>query len=236
MKLAIMQPYFFPYIGYFQLLRAADRFVVYDDVAFIKQGWINRNRILVNGQASYLTVPLKRASSFRSIREIEVDDGPQNQQWPARLLKTVDNAYRRAPEFAHVFPLIESVLMSGAVRVADLALRSLRAMARHLDLHPEWVESSSVYANSDLSAEARVLAICRAEGATEYINPQGGTALYSAGAFAQAGVQLRFLQSAPIEYQQFGAPFVPSLSIIDVLMFNSPAAARTLLDRYQLTT
>jgi hypothetical protein len=236
MKLAIMQPYFFPYIGYFQLLHAIDKFVVYDDVAFIKQGWINRNRILINGQPSYLTVPLRQASSFRLIQEIEVDDGAQNRQWQARLLKTVANAYRRAPEFGHVFPLIESVLMDGAGRMAELALRSLRAVARHLDLHPQWVESSSAYANAGMSGQDRVLAICGAERASEYINAAGGAELYSPEAFAQAGVRLRFLQPERVEYRQFGAPFVPWLSIIDVLMFNSPAAVRALLERYQLTT
>jgi hypothetical protein len=235
MKLAIMQPYFFPYIGYFQLLKVIDKFVVYDDVAFIKQGWINRNRILVNGQATYLTVPVKHASSFRPIREIEVDDGPQNRLWPARLLNSIDNAYRRAPEFAHVFPLVEAVLLSGAVGVADLAVRSLLAVARHLDLHPEWVETSSVYANAELTAQDRVLDICRAEGAAEYVNAQGGAALYSTDDFARAGIRLRFIQADPLEYTQFGAPFVPWLSIIDVLMFNSPTAVRELLNRYHLT-
>src|SRR6266498_1735594 len=105
-----MQPYLFPYLGYFQLIHAVDRFVVYDDVAFIKQGWVNRNRILINGQPSYVTVPLKQASSFRQIRDIEIDDSPQNREWPSRFLKSVDNAYRRAPQFTHVFPLIESVV------------------------------------------------------------------------------------------------------------------------------
>ena len=235
MKLAIMQPYFFPYLGYFQLLHAVDRFVVYDDVAFIKQGWVNRNRILINGQPSYVTVPLKQASSFRLIHEIEIDDSPQNRLWPARLLKTVDNAYRRAPQFDRVFPLIESVLDAGATRVGELARDSVRAVAAHLGLNCEWIDTSATYGNADLAGQERVLAICRAERATEYVNAAGGVELYSREEFARAGITLRFLALSPAEYRQFGAPFVPWLSIIDVLMFNTPSEVADLIGRYELT-
>ena len=235
MKLAIMQPYFFPYLGYFQLLHAVDRFVVYNDVAFIKQGWVNRNRILINGQPSYVTVPLKQASSFRVIRDIEIDDSPQNRLWPARFLKSVDNAYRRAPQFDRVFPVIESVLDAGATKVGDLAFASVRAVASYLGLNTEWVDTSARYGNADLAGQERVLAICRAERATEYINAAGGVELYSREEFARAGVTLRFLASSPHEYRQFGAPFVPWLSIIDVLMFNTPDEVGELMRRYELT-
>jgi hypothetical protein len=235
MKLVIMQPYFFPYIGYFQLVHAADRFVMYDDVAFIKQGWINRNRILINGQPTYITVPAKHASSFREIRETEIDDSTQNRQWMARVLKTIDNAYRRAPEFARVFPLIESVLNVGATRVGELARASVKAVAEYLDTGTSWVDTSSGYANKHLAAQDRVLAICAAEGATEYVNPPGGIALYSTDDFTRAGVTLRFLKPRSIEYAQFGEPFVPSLSIIDVLMFNPRDAVRGMLEAYDLT-
>jgi hypothetical protein len=230
-----MQPYFFPYLGYFQLIHAVDRFVIYDDVAFIKQGWVNRNRILIDGQPSYITVPLKHASSFRTIAEIEIDDSAQNRQWVARTLKTIDNAYRRAPEFERVFPLVESVLISGATRIGDLAARSVRAVGAFLDLDTTMVETSAVYGNSELTGQDRVIAICRSEAADEYVNASGGVELYSREAFADAGITLRFLESAAPEYEQFGAPFVPSLSIIDVLMFNTAESVRDFLDRYQLT-
>jgi hypothetical protein len=234
-KLGIMQPYFFPYLGYFQLIHAVDRFVVYDDVAFIKQGWVNRNRILIDGHPSYITVPVKHASSFRTIAEIEVDDSTQNRRWAARLLKTIDTAYRRAPEFERIFPLVESVLSSGAKRIGELATKSVGAVAAHLDLEATVVDTSAKYGNSALMGQDRVIAICRAEGADEYINPAGGVELYSRGAFADAGVTLRFLESDMPEYKQFGAPFVPSLSIIDVLMFNRTESVRGFLDRCRLT-
>jgi hypothetical protein len=233
-RLAIMQPYIFPYIGYFQLMRATDRFVIYDDVTFIKQGWIARNRILINGEPSFFVVPVRHASSSVAIRETKIDDGPQHRQWVAKLLKTVDNAYRRAPHFARVFPLVESVFAAPATHVAELAVASLKAVAAYLDLDVQWVETSGLYGNAALSGEDRVLAICRAEGASEYVNPSGGRALYHRDRFAARGVRLSFLQPQAIEYRQFNGPFVPWLSIVDVLMFNDRETARAMLDRYDL--
>jgi hypothetical protein len=234
-KLGIMQPYLFPYIGYFQLLRAVDRFVFYDDVAFIKQGWINRNRLLINGRASYFTVPVSHASSFTLIRDALVDDGSQHRRWIEKTLKTFQNAYRRAPEFVRVYPMVESVFAKPTSGVAELAVASLKAVAAFLDIGTEWVESSTRYGNAHLKGEERVIAICRAEQATDYVNAAGGKELYSREPFEASGLRLHFLQSRAIQYRQFGDPFVPSLSIIDVLMFNPIAAVQAFLVDCDLT-
>ncbi len=234
MKLAVMQPYFFPYLGYFQLVNAVDRFVVYDDVAFIKQGWINRNRILINGCPSFVGVPIKRASSFVSICDTRIDDDPQHARWTEKLLKTVDNAYRRAPEFRRVFPIIEHVLACRTTRVVDVALGSLKAVAAFLEIRTPFVDSSAKYRNADLKGEDRVLAICAAEAASEYVNLPGGRELYSHDRFAAVGVKLSFLSPRSIEYRQFGGAFVPALSIIDVLMFNPVGRVREFLDGFDL--
>jgi hypothetical protein len=231
-KLAIMQPYLFPYIGYFQLIQAVDRFVVYDDVAFIKQGWINRNRMLINGAPCFFTVPVKAASSHRLIRDTFIDDDRQHQRWPERLLKSFDTAYRRAPEFSNVFPLLESVLAGKPARIAELAVASLRAVARFLDIGTPFVESSSVYANAQLRGEDRVLAICADERATEYVNLPGGRSLYVSERFEAHGITLAFLEPRPIEYRQFDGAFVPWLSIVDVLMFNPVETVRGYLSAY----
>jgi hypothetical protein len=233
-KLAIMQPYLFPYLGYFQLIHAVDTFVVYDDVAFIKQGWINRNRILINGQPSYFTVPVKHASSFALIRDTVVDDDPKNARWVEKTLKTIEIAYRRAPEFGRVFPRVEAVLSSPTRRVAELAAASIKAAMQLLDLRTEWVESSARYGNAHLRGEDRVLAICRAQGATDYVNVAGGRELYSHERFAAEGISLHFVQARSVQYRQFQGPFVPWLSIIDVLMFNTQAIARDLVTQYDL--
>ena len=229
-----MQPYLFPYLGYFQLLHAVDRFVVYDDVAFIKQGWINRNRILINGQPAYFTVPVKHASSFILIQDTVIDDDPQNARWVERTLKTIANAYHRAPEFGRVFPLIETALQAPTRRVGELAVASLKAVMQFLDLRTEWIGSSARYGNQHLKGEDRVLAICKAEGATDYINVAGGRELYSRDRFAEERIRLHFLQPVAVEYRQFQHAFVPWLSIIDVLMFNPPVAVREWLTEYEL--
>lgn len=234
MTLAIMQPYFFPYIGYYQLLHAADRFIAYDDVSFIKQGWINRNRILINGAAAFITVPVRDRSSFRAIADVEID-GPEA-VWRRKLLKTIENAYRRAPEFARVFPLVQGVLALPVTRIADLALASLSAVLDYLDVRIDIERSSATHAAGDLTGQERVIALCRRAGATEYVNSGGaGRELYAAGDFAASGLRLWFLQPRLREYRQFGAPFVPGLSIIDVLMFNPKAAVRDSLGDYERT-
>lgn len=229
-----MQPYVFPYIGYFQLIHAAGRFVVYDDVAFIKQGWISRNRILIHGQPSFFTIPVRHASSFVSIRDTLIDDGPQNRRWAEKLLRTFDNAYRRAPEYARIIPVIEGVLRQPATRVAEVALASVKAVAAYLDIRVEWVDTSAALA-PELKGEERVIGICKELGATEYINAAGGRELYSADRFEKEHLRLRFLQPHPLEYPQFGAPFVPWLSIVDVLMFNPREIVLSYLNRYDLT-
>jgi len=227
--LGIMQPYFFPYIGYFQLLAAVDRFVVYDDVTFIKQGWINRNRMLINGEAVFFTVPLANKSSSTAIRDTAVSDAPEHRRWAEKLLKSFDNAYRRAPHFAETYPVLERVLTNATSRVAELAVDSIRAVADRLQISTPIVETSSVYGNADLHGEERVLAICRAEQATRYVNVSGGRELYSRERFAAEGIDLRFIQPRAIEYPQFGGPFVPWLSIVDVLMFNPVERVREFL-------
>jgi hypothetical protein len=234
-KLGIMQPYLFPYVGYFQLMRAVDRFVVYDDVAFIKQGWINRNRILINGRPSYFSVPVKHASSFALIHDTLIDDDRQHGRWIEKTLKTVDNAYRRAPQFARVFPLIEAVLKQPTDRVAELAVASLKAVADLLEIRTDWVDSSTRYGNAQLKGEERVLAICLAEGASDYVNASGGRELYARDRFEAAGLRLHFLQPRPVEYRQFNDPFVPWLSIVDVLMFNPLETVHTFLNACDLT-
>jgi hypothetical protein len=224
-----MQPYLFPYIGYFQLVAAVDRFVIYDDVTFIKQGWINRNRMLINGEATFFTVPLAHKSSGVLIRETEISGAPEHRRWAEKTLKSFDNAYRRAPEFARIYPVLERVFSRATTRVSELAVDSVRAVAELLEIRTPIVETSSVYGNADLHGEDRVIAICKAEDADCYVNATGGRELYSHGRFASEGIELRFITPQPIEYPQFGHAFVPWLSIVDVLMFNPVSRVRDYL-------
>lgn len=217
-KLAVMQPYLFPYIGYFQLINAVDKFVIYDDVNFINKGWINRNRILVNGKAYLFTVPLKDASQNKLIRDIEVaDDG----NWRSKFLKTIEMSYKKAPYYDSIFPIISKIILSASKSISELIKQSIIEINQYLSIGTIIQDSSTIYDNRHLKAEDRIIDICRKEGADQYINPSGGTDLYSKERFKEEGIELLFLKPKPVNYKQFDNDFVPWLSIIDVLMFNS---------------
>jgi hypothetical protein len=231
MTLAIMQPYFLPYIGYMQLMSAVDTFVLYDDVAFINRGWINRNRLLINGQEHLFTVPLRDASQNKRINEVHLADDPK---WRSKLLKTIEQGYRKAPQFATVMPLAETLINVPTDSIAELVHQSLVSLNAYLGLTTRLVPSSSIYNNVELKAQERILDICRQENATRYINPIGGMELYDKETFTQAGMTLNFIRSVRAEYPQFKNEFVPWLSILDVLMFNDKDATLALLKTYEL--
>jgi hypothetical protein len=231
MRIAVMQPYLFPYIGYFQLMRAVDKFVVLDDVTFIQRGWINRNRVLVNHRPHTFTIPIERVSQNKLITELNM---VQQDGWRDKLLKTLTFAYKRAPFFESVYPLIERTILFPGRMLVDFIGNSLFELHCYLGLETGLVKTSRVYNNRNLIGEERILDICRREGGSEYINPIGGTTLYSIHCFAGAGVKLRFLKPGTIRYRQFGVEFVPSLSIIDVLMFNGPRRTAEYLSDYEL--
>ncbi len=224
--IAIMQPYFLPYIGYFQLLAAVDKFIVLDDVNYINRGWINRNRLLLNGVAHTFTVPLRGASQNRLICEIELDD---NQGWREKLLRTIRQAYGKAPCYTQISALLESLINYPSTRLDEFILNSLREITRYLSLEVDIVNTSRIYENSHLKGQDRILAICQQECANVYINPIGGMDLYDRSGFAARELSLYFLCSRPISYSHGKGEHVPWLSIIDVLMFNEPSVVRKLL-------
>ncbi|PKK38534.1 hypothetical protein BWI96_01830 [Siphonobacter sp. SORGH_AS_0500] len=231
MTLAIMQPYLFPYIGYFQLLNAVDKFVIYDDVAFINRGWINRNSILNNGKAQLFTVPLKEASQNKLIHEISIDT---DQKWRDKLLKTIQQNYKKAPHFAAVFPIVEAVFQQSESNISTYIYNSLTMIGEYLSIATPLVKSSTIYNNQHLKAQERILDICLQEKADHYINPIGGRELYNKDLFAEHGIQLNFIRSERVEYPQLGGEFTPWLSIIDVMMFNSKEQIQELLKAYIL--
>ena len=231
MKIAIMQPYFLPYIGYFQLIKAVDKFVLYDDVNYINKGWINRNNLLVNGKAFLFTVPLKDASQNKLINQIELSDDPK---WRPKLLQTVGQSYKKAPYFAQVYPIVERILHNTSPRVTDLIFGSIQEIMQYLAITTDLVRSSAVYGNEQLKAQDRIIDICRQENAKLYINPIGGQQLYNYLAFDAEKITLRFIKTNPLVYKQFQNEYVPFLSVLDILMFNSVAEVNALLDLYEL--
>ena len=233
MKLAIMQPYFFPYIGYWQLIHAVDRFVIYNDVNFIKGGWINRNRILINGEPAYITVPLHQSSPYKRICEISLQS---SHAWRDKLIKTVEITYRKSPSFAEVFPIVERIIRYQTDNLSDYLVYQLQTLSTFMGINTEFVVTSRCYNNNDLSGQDRVLDICNREGATTYFNPQGGQTLYDTETFRNAGIDLRFIVMRPLPYKQRAIGFVPYLSIIDALMEIGPVEIKDHLDAFDLIT
>jgi hypothetical protein len=232
MRLAIMQPYFLPYIGYFQLIAAVDRFIVYDRIKYTKKGWINRNRMLRDGKDVTFSLPLKAGSDSLDVveRELATDFNRD------KLLNQFRGAYARAPQFEPTYALLERIVRCPDANLFGYIHHSLAAVCEHLRLRTPLQASSTVDFDNSLKGQDKVLAICKATCATQYLNAFGGTELYQREAFAAQGIELHFLQPQPCEYPQFGAGFVPSLSIVDVLMFNSTAQVCSLLtDRVALS-
>jgi hypothetical protein len=233
MKLAIMQPYLFPYIGYFQLLNAVDTFVVYDDVNFIKQGWINRNSILVNGQPHLFTLPVQDASSFNKISQTQINRKIYR-HWHPKFLRTIEQSYAKAPFFKNVFPIIKEILQDEDDEISPMIQKSLLLISAYLGIQTRIVPSSGIYDNRHLTGQERVIDICIKEKASDYINLIGGRELYSAAAFKERDVRLHFIKTKPIHYPQGRQEFIPWLSILDVMMFNPPEQIWLMLTEYEL--
>ena len=223
MRVAIMQPYFFPYIGYFQLLASVDVFILYDNIKYTKKGWINRNRMLRNGQDTMFSLPLKSASDFQDICDRELAATFDRD----KLVGQFREAYQRAPYFEQTFELIERVIRHEDANLFCYLYNSLIQTCKHLGIGTKIRLSSQVAIDHTLKNQEKVLALCESMGADVYVNAIGGVELYSRDLFRQNRIELKFLQSRPFEYSQFGAAFVPWLSIIDVMMFNSTDAIRT---------
>ena len=231
MKLGIMQPYFFPYIGYWQLLNAVDTYVIYDDVNYIKGGWINRNRILAGGAPHYLNLPLAGASPNKKIHEIEVN---KNDRLLGKGLQTIRYNYGKAPYFKDVYPVLEAAFSCGETNLAGFITESLKFVCSYLGIGTKMVISSALHKNNELKGQEKVLEICRILGADTYLNAIGGKELYSGDEFKRHGITLYFLKTGDIWYEQFGHPFQGNLSIIDVMMFNPVERVREMLTQYDL--
>jgi hypothetical protein len=231
MKVGIMQPYFFPYIGYWQLINAVDKYVIYDDVNFIKRGWINRNNILMNGEAKLINIQMHKASQNKLINEIEVSG---NDIFNNKLLKTIKQCYKKAPFYEDVFPVIESVINQEEKNLAKFLELSIRQVCEYLSIDTNIVISSDVQKNNELKAQEKIIELCKILGGDEYINAIGGQDLYTYEDFALQGIKLRFLSTKEISYTQFKNNFVPNLSIIDVMMFNSINEINKMLLLYEL--
>lgn len=228
MKVAIMQPYLFPYLGYYQLVSCADMFVLYDDVSFIKQGYINRNSILMNGRPTRMTIPVPGASSNKRIMELTFASDV------SKVLKTVKQAYAKAPFYDDVFPLVERVLTNSDRDITTTCKQGILEVFDYLGISKRVVRSSALEFDRNLPAADRLMAICDRLGSSEYVNSIGGQKLYSKEYFGERGKSLSFLEMHDISYTQGVSEFVPYLSMIDVLMWCDKPTVRGLLQQYTL--
>ena len=230
-----MQPYFFPYIGYFQLINSVDVFIVYDDVNFIKKSWINRNYILLTNKKHLLTIPCKSISQNKAIKDIQID---KTNKAYRNILKTLEVAYRKeAPYYDSVFPIIENLMASNSVIISELAIESIVSVCTYLGIKTKILVSSENYSETvDLEKSERLISICKILGADELINAIGGTGLYDKKDFDEYGIRLSFIK--PLEIISYAQgknqQFIPNLSIIDVMMFNSVQEISQLIENYEL--
>lgn len=225
MKIGIMQPYFFPYIGYFQLIKSVDVFVIYDNIKYTKKGWINRNRMLQNGKDVMFSLPLKNDSDSLDVCERELSTDFNRD----KLLNQIKGAYRRAPYFEQTYLLVESIVRYKDSNLFRYLHNSIVSTCNYLGIDTDIKISSEIANDHSLKNQDKVLSLCEALGANTYINAIGGMELYSKERFSNKGIDLKFIKSKPFEYAQLGAEFVPWLSIIDVMMFNS---AKTIQEQF----
>lgn len=227
---AIMQPYFLPYIGYFQLISCSDVFVVYDNIQYTKKGWINRNRYLVNGRDELFSIPLQKASDSLDVVQRNVAESFA----PEKLVAKITGAYRGAPFFSEGVALFTKAAHCPSQNLFEFLYHSIQVVCQYLGIDTTLLPSSAVSIDHSLRSQERVIAICKALGATRYINPIGGLDLYSGPSFASHHIELEFLKARPFQYQQFGEDFVPWLSILDLIMFNSREALAHQLSEFDL--
>ena len=226
-----MQPYFFPYIGYFQLINSVDVFIIYDDVNFLKKSWINRNHILLNNTKHLFTIPCKSISQNKLINAVQID---KEHKALKAILKTLDTAYRKkAPYYELVFPMVKNVINSDADNISGLALESIVSVCTYLGIKTKILVSSENFPETmGLGRSERMISICKTLGANELINAIGGMDIYDKKDFDEHGIRLSFIRmSENLSYSQGGnQSFIPNLSIIDVMMFNSPEEISQMLE------
>ena len=228
MTLAIMQPYLFPYTGYWQLINAVDTFVIFDDVNFIKKGYINRNSILLNGKPHIFTLELIGASQNKLINEIEIGSNSR------KILKTIEMSYKKSPYFHIVFPIIKDILDNKEKNLAKFIGHSLEKISNYLEMDTKFIYSSDIRKNNSLKAQDKILEIASLLKSTDYINAIDGQKFYDKERFSQENIQLNFLDTEITEYKQFENEFESHLSIVDILMFNSIEDIKNILSKFKL--
>lgn len=213
MILAVMQPYLFPYIGYYQLAYHSNMFIFYDDVNYIKGGYINRNNILTRNGFQLFTIPIIKASSFKKINDLFFQEDTR------KVLTSISQTYSKAPYFSSTFPLIEKILNDKNRNVANIASRSIIEVFQYIGLKLNYDFSSKINYNRENSAQEKIYELCKINNADKYVNAYGGMALYDKNEFKKRNIELGFINSIPTPYTQINSnEFIKNASMIDILM------------------
>lgn len=222
------QPYLFPYIAYWQLINLADIFVISDSMQYIKKGYINRNNFLLNGQSHRFSLEVLGVHENTLISEVNVGRNGR------KILATISHAYKKAPFFKDVFPMMEDILLNDEKNLARYIGRSIIKISHYLAMDTQFIYLSELQGETTLKAQARTVDICKKVDASQYVNAIGGRSLYDKETFLEEGMDLSFLKTDEVKYKQYYNEFVPNLSIIDVLMFNSKESIKEMLKAYTL--
>jgi len=232
MTVGIMQPYLLPYIGYWQLLKLVDVFVIYDNIEFSKSGWFHRNYFLIGGDKKLFTISLKKDSnSLDVINRFLAEDSEKQIQ---KTLMQIKSAYRKAPYFDTVYPILQDIFSNKEKNLFGYIFFSIEKICQYLGINTKIVRSSNIKINHNLKAQAKVIAINKALKAKAYINTIGGRGLYDKNSFSAEAIDLKFIEPKLIEYKQFNTPFQSHMSIIDIMMFNSIEQISDMLENYTL--
>jgi hypothetical protein len=232
MKVAIMQPYFFPYIGYFQLINSVNKFIIYDNIQYTKKGWINRNRILVNKKDQLITLPIKKDSDYLNVVERELSESWEIDK--NKMLNVIKASYNKAPYFQDTFELISKCLNNPETNLFKFIYDSIVSINNYLEIKTPIIISSTIDVDHTLKSQDKVLSLCKKQKADIYINSIGGVELYDKETFRNNSIKLNFIKSNPIQYKQFNNEFISWLSIIDMMMFNSKQQIKEYLNNYTL--
>lgn len=220
MRVALMQPYFFPYIGYFDLLASSDLFVFYDDAAYSRGGWVSRNRVAADGKEfNYIRLTVDRAPLGTPINGVRLKSPEDDRN---HLLSLLHNVYRRAPYYNEVVAVIEKVFCDGGGGLSQVAAASICSCAEYLGLGAPVLYSSAIEYDRAMGAQGKVISICKSINASHYVNLTGGRELYCESEFLRNDISLIFTEPADFLYDTGKRPFVPNLSIIDVMMWVDP--------------
>ena len=231
-SVAIMQPYFMPYIGYFQLINSVDVFIIYDNIQYTKKGFINRNRILFNNKGRKFTIPIKKDSDYLDVVERTISNTWESES--KKFLNLINHSYKKSPYYKNCIEVITECVMYPNFNLFEFIYFSVKKICSYLDINTKIIISSELEVDHSLKSQEKVISFCKELKSKTYINAIGGQELYDKSTFQKNNLNLNFIKTNPIEYKQFNNSFEPWLSIIDLLMFNSREELKLHLNNYTL--